>query len=37
MSSTANNVVNWDFIVGTLKAEKCILFLGPEIFNEWQI
>ncbi|MCB0572042.1 MAG: hypothetical protein KDC66_19890, partial [Phaeodactylibacter sp.] len=33
--SNPNNIlpVDWDFIVDTIREEKCILLLGPEIFN----
>jgi hypothetical protein len=27
------NPVDWDFIVKTIKRERCVLFLGPEIFK----
>jgi hypothetical protein len=26
--------IDWDFIVDTIRAEKCILFLGPDLFAE---
>lgn len=25
--------IDWDFIIETIKAEKCILFIGPEVFS----
>ena len=25
--------IDWDFIVKTIKRERCVLFLGPEIFK----
>ena len=28
----ATNTIAWDIIIETIKAEKCILFIGPEIF-----
>jgi hypothetical protein len=28
--------IDWDIIIETIKAEKCILFLGPELFTNEQ-
>lgn len=33
MLEPQNITVDWDIIVETIKAEKCILFLGPELFT----
>ncbi len=36
MNQSQNVQIDWDIIIETIKAEKCILFLGPEIFTDEQ-
>ncbi|MCB0666282.1 MAG: hypothetical protein KDC80_10685, partial [Saprospiraceae bacterium] len=31
-----DSTIDWDFIISTIEDEKCILFLGPEIFTDEQ-
>ena len=36
MGTTTIDGIDWDFILETIKNEKCILFIGPEIFKNDQ-
>ena len=36
MGTTTIEAIDWDFILATIKNEKCILFIGPEIFKNEQ-
>lgn len=36
MKEPQNIQIDWDVIIETIKAEKCILFLGPELFTNEQ-
>lgn len=33
---TQANLIDWDFILDTIQEEKCILFLGPELYTNAQ-
>lgn len=34
MNTAKEEDIDWDFIIETIKEEKCILFLGPELFTD---
>jgi hypothetical protein len=34
MNTAKEEEIDWDFIIETIKEEKCILFLGPEIYTD---